>query len=376
MDKLKCELPNFKTLFFSFLLLSTACIDSVEPEFQFRDNIIFIDAYALTEVGLSSVRIEKSQLGPNNFYFNAAVAEANVKFINVEEGSEVVCAENEAGFYLPPPDFKVNSGERWKLSIELKDGRRFESSAEQVGEAVEVEEIKAEFTEDQINLDAYQGFVPGHLVRIDWTDPAGEENFYLWRYKSYEPLVVCQTCEQGRFREGVCLEESNFRFRNFDYLCQTPCWLIRRGRNVQILEDRLLDGQRIENRLIAEIPFYRKQDILVEVQQLALSKSTYEYFKIINDILVESSSLNAPPPAALVGNLFNVDDPKEAVLGQFTAAASSTLSLFIERRNLNTLVLEPESLPALEDTTDPTSIITAVCEEGANQTAVEPKGWK
>lgn len=361
-------------LIFTLLILAAGCITPVEPEFKFKDGIIFVDAYALTEEGKSSISVQRSVLLNERFY-TEAVSGATVLLINTVTNEEVVCTISSDGLYLPPNNFKVNQEESWKLYIELADGRRFESTPEVVNKGVEIDNIKATYSKEVTFLEEENGFVPGHSISIDWTDPAGTENFYLWKYKTYEPIVVCLTCERGQFRNGECTRDNNFRFRNFDYLCEVPCWFIRFSESFQIYDDGLVDGESIE-RPVAIVPFYRKQDILVEIQQLSLTKESYEYFEIINDILVENSGLNAPPPAALAGNLVNIDDPSEVVLGQFTATTSSTLTLFIDRSTITDTPINPETLPALEDTANPDHILIAPCEEGKQRTSIKPAGWK
>ncbi|MEM8525431.1 MAG: DUF4249 domain-containing protein [Bacteroidota bacterium] len=358
----------------ALLILAASCITPVEPEFKFRDNIIFIDGYALTEEGKSSISIQRSVLLNERFY-TEAVDGAKVLLINTMTSEEITCSISSDGLYLPPNDFKVEPEESWKLYIELADGRRFESTPEVVSEGVTIDNIEATYSDEITFLEEENKFVPGHSVSIDWTDPVKEENFYLWKYKTYEPLIVCKTCERGRFRNGECIQESNFRFRNFDYLCGVPCWLIRYNESFQIFDDELVDGESI-SRPVAIVPFYRNQDILIEIQQLSLNKESYQYFDIINDILVENSGLNAPPPAALAGNIVNADDPSEVVLGQFTATTSSTLTLYIDRSEITVPAINPETLPALEDTTNPDHIIIAPCEEGRERTSVKPAGWK
>ncbi|MEM6697610.1 MAG: DUF4249 family protein, partial [Bacteroidota bacterium] len=230
------ELYHKHKLIFALILLASSCITPVEPEFKFRDNIIFVDAYALTEAGQSSVSIQRSLL-LNDRFFTESVDDAKVLLINTMTNEEITCSISSDGLYLPPKEFKVETGESWKLYIELADGRRFESTPEVVNEGVDIDNIEATFSEEVTFLESESKFVPGHRVSINWVDPAGKKNFYLWKYKTYENLRVCRTCERGRYRNEMCIEEPQFRFRNFDYLCEVPCWLIRYGETFQIFDD-------------------------------------------------------------------------------------------------------------------------------------------
>ena len=209
----------------------------------------------------------------------------------------------------------------------MDDGREIESKPEVVSPAVAIDNVTAEFSPEVRYDVGFDRFIPGHSIRLDWKDPPGEDNYYLWKYQTYEPQIVCKTCERGIYRDGKCQDlTAGFIPPYYDYLCDPTCWRIRYGEELPIFDDRLSDGALITGREIAVIPYYRRQDVLVQIQQLSLSETSYEYFKVINDLISDSGGLNAPPPAALFGNLFNPLDPAESVLGQFTASAVSVKS--------------------------------------------------
>ncbi len=370
---------NKKSVYILGLILSVvaivySCVDPVEPEFAYQDNIIFIEAYALTEPGLSSVSIKRSVFQLEEYRVEP-VEHAIVRLENMETNSSVDFSEDLEGVYACPADFAAITGERWKLSIELEDGRKYESTTETVTKAIPIDNIEAEFSPEVKYEAGFGGYVPGHSIRIDFRDIAGEENFYLWKYRTYEPLVICKTCDDGIWRNDVCQNTAgpSWAPRYHDYLCETDCWLIRHGENLPIFDDLLSDGQEITGKEIAGIPYYRDQNILVEVQQLSLGKSAYDYFKIINDLVNENSGLNAPPPAALLGNLSSVNDPDDFVLGQFTATAVSTKRIFIDRSNTLATPIDPDHILRLEDCFNCPNYFP--CEEGFFRTSIKPVGW-
>jgi len=59
------------------------CIDLVDAEYDYQDNIIFIDAYALTEAGTSTVTISQSNWDGVN-YSVRFVPNAKVQFENID----------------------------------------------------------------------------------------------------------------------------------------------------------------------------------------------------------------------------------------------------------------------------------------------------
>ena len=371
-SNITCRVP----LILALLFLLQSCVDPIEPEFDYVDGLLFVDAYALTKENLSSVSLKRSYVN-NQGYSVLDEENATVNFVNVSTGESVSCAEGFDGNYFPPEDFAVKPGEEWKLEIQLSNGQRYESKAERIRDAIPINEIKAYFSNELYFDDGFDKFIPGHMITMDWNDPAGEKNYYLWRYRSFEPLNVCKTCEQGRLRNGICTNEGGWGSRYFNYLCKPDCWQIRYSERFQLFDDRLVDGRLVTDQKVADIPYYRKEDILVEIQQLTLTESGYEYFQIVDDIGNESGGLNAPPPAALIGNLYSLDDPDEIVLGQFVASGVSTKNIFIYRDQLLASPVTPDDPIRLEEcgTPCPDSLVYFPCIEGDYRTSRKPDDW-
>ena len=135
---------------------------------------------------------------------------------------------------------------------------------------------------------------------------------------------------------------------------------------------------------------YTKNNILVEVQQFSIPPSTYEYYRVLKDLIDNNQGLNSPPPAALIGNMFNPNDDKEYVLGRFTAVAGSTKSIFIDRYDISESQIELNPVRQIEEcvevcppeacapgyTGPPCYEITrTTCEESRYRTAFAPEGW-
>lgn len=123
---------------------------------------------------------------------------------------------------------------------------------------------------------------------------------------------------------------------------------------------------------------YNNENIVVEVQQFAISPAAYEYLKALKDLIDNNSGLNAPLPAVLVGNLFNPDDPDEFVLGRLTAASAAIEQLFIERIFITEEQLEARIIGLFEDerVMDPPTTTNTPCEESRFRTAVRPASWE
>ncbi len=113
------------------------------------------------------------------------------------------------------------------------------------------------------------------------------------------------------------------------------------------------------------------------MQQYTLNREAYRYYKTLKDLVDNNSGLNAPLPAALLGNLYNPEDSEEYVLGRFTVAARDSRNVYIERLGVEEDQLEDVIRARAEEygsVPDPVTT-SAPCEPGPYRTDVEPLGW-
>lgn len=383
-----------KILFFLFFFSLVGCIDPIEPEFDLKEGTLYVDAFITTTENASFVKITKSVIGAGNSigrFRNEFVTGADISFRNVDSG-EVVILEEQEDAYVPPSDFVAAINDSWELLIVLSDGTQYQSSPEKIIKAVEIADIKATYNPELVFREDSNKFAPGHFISIDFDDPADENNYYFWNYRSFERLTYCDTCTNSVLRGGVCVENpyrsSRFGTYKFGYVCETDCWQIRYSSDINIFSDEFTNGNSVNGIPVANVLLFNKQDIVVRVEQFSISAAAYEYNKIIKDLVDNNGSFNAPPPAALIGNMFNPNDQEEFVLGRFSAAATTTKSVFIDRTD----IIEPNVLPLefieIEDcqsvcppgTCPPLGLscpvfTSAECTETRFRTGIEPEGW-
>jgi hypothetical protein len=356
------------------------CVDPVTPEFQIEEGLVFIEGFASTSPRASFVTISESAIEFGVKVVNF-IGGASVSFENVDSGRTVLLTEVR-DTYLAPPDFVVVPGETWKLSIVLANGNRYESTPETILAPVPINEISVRYDTELEFREIYGGkFVPGHAVSISFDDPPADTNNYYWSYRSFENLDYCEKCYEGVFRNGECIPADipGPGLRYFDYICETDCWRIRFPESVSVFNDQFSNGNTVSNLEVGNLLLYTKENMVVEVQQFSLSPAAYDYYKVLKDIVDNSGGLNAPPPAALIGNLSNPENSDEFVLGRFTAASSSVASIYIERESIQEPPLETREPIVLEPLVGspypPPATNTAPCSETRFRTANEPNGW-
>jgi len=113
--------------------------------------------------------------------------------------------------------------------------------------------------------------------------------------------------------------------------------------------------------------------------------------QVLKDLVDNNAGLNAPPPAALVGNMYNPTNTDEFVLGRFTAAAATVKSIFIDRTQIRDapverpIPLRPEKCndicsgsdcsPFIPPPPECIPITRIPCAESRFKTSIRPEGW-
>ncbi len=382
----------FNILMFISLCILVSCTDPVIPEFQFEEELVHVDAYVSTAKGDSYAIITKTTNLSGTFK-DLFVKEASVSFRNIDTNREVFLIESIES-YIAPTNFQASIGETWELLIKMPDGRTYRSKPETIIEPVGFSNLKASYSKELVFNENENAFFPGHTVSIDFNDPGGDKNYYFWKYRSFEKISICSTCFEEILRGGECNDSpvSSLRGRNLTYACDTNCWQIRYNEDVRIFSDDFINGNSVKSLPVADVVLYTKNNIVIEVQQYSLSPAAYKYYKVLKDLVDNNVGFNAPPPAALVGNMFNPNDNSEFVLGRFTAASAVVKSIFINRSRIAEDPVERIISVDNEKCTDICTaadcmpfneplppecvpVISTSCDESRFRTGIRPEGW-
>ena len=93
------------------LILFQKCIDPVTPEFEFSEELVFIDGFITTQTKGSYVSVRKSKL-EYGLYVTTPILGCEVSFINKNQ-NKIISSMKLEGVYLPDNNFKINPGEKW-----------------------------------------------------------------------------------------------------------------------------------------------------------------------------------------------------------------------------------------------------------------------
>ena len=290
--------------------------------------------------------------------------------------------EKGAGKYALPKTFQTKTGNTYKLFFTRADGTQYESKEDKMFTVPEIIKVHDEFVFNGIE----QNFGNEHAnyVYLDTKDPVNEKNSYVWSWQLWERQDICSTCEGGRYfetpRPAGCRRESGYEGITYDYYCGGNCWEIFYNKELNVFNDIYTNGNSINNRLIAKIPFYNATGALIEIKQQSVSSNAYRYLKLLADQVQNNGSLVDTPPQALIGNIKNIKKPDEIITGFFMVSSVRYIKYWIDRKEPIARKLTPTGLHEQSIREEPFSNIPgrpplAACILSQTRTPIKPQGW-
>lgn len=353
-------------------LTFTACLDPTAPTFQLEEPFYLVEGQILAGGAESEVRVRESSFGSALLRFSAITGARVTSREAAGLTVEWEAVAGKPGSYRPPAGFVAEPGQMWSVEVVLPDGTVITSDPEEVPATVPVTDFSILFEQNSVFDEGLNRFVPRFELYLDYDDPADVDNFYAYDFRYWEEVIICASCERGRWR-GECIEDLSVR--RYDYYCDTDeCYRETAGNQTVYGNDRLSDGGSITGFPLGGITFDSYGGLLVEGILLSISEAAFAYGEVIEDLTTGNTGLNATTPAALNGNVRNTDPEGQTALGYVRVAAASRQRAFIVRDVQTGTPLPADNSIRPEPSAGPFVPPLAPCEVDG-RTAERPEGW-
>lgn len=431
------RLPVSALLFWLLLFLLAACVTPEDNILHGTNDILVVDGTITNLAEPQLIRLNRSKADPLTGRFGATTITKAFVNVVVDSTQVVACFETEDGSYQLPSDFKGQVGHSYQLRFTLSDGTQYVSSQQVMEPVPPISRVSSRFNLSSLpaTLSLAGDYRAGHDVFIDWQDPANQHNYYRWEWKLWEKQSWCRSCRQGVYTVNSILphtykdatfyvsgndtyedcfvpvkyiEAGQPKFHDelyvYDYPCRTDCWEILYSYSLNVFDDQYSNGNLVRGRNVGQIPYYDSTACLVEVRQMSLNQKAHAYFRQFQDQTQNTNGLTDSPPSAPVGNIRNVVNSQEPVVGYFTASAVSAVRHRIDRSDakglpfgqtdpagpsklpsselfysLNLRQPNPEPIypyPAVRIYGGPPRPVTALCVPSNGRTPFTPDGWQ
>ncbi len=204
-------------------------------------------------------------------------------------------------------------GNEYRLRIKTPDGKEYLSDWVLARSTPEIDTIKWERLPNGISFSS------------STQDPTNNTRYYKWEYEETWQINSYFT--------------SDFKWVGDANIVYTPaqdlpntCWKYDRSRTIMIGS-----SAQYAQDVISDLPLYfiaennEKLGVRYSVllKQYALSKQAYEYLNLMKKNTETLGSIFDPLPSEMRGNISNVNDPSEIVIGYVNASAETRKRIFV-----------------------------------------------
>jgi hypothetical protein len=289
-------------------LIFQSCIYEFTPKTGDLGNLLVVYGMVTNENGPHEITILKTK--KINSKVNEPVKGANVS-ISDDKGDIVPLTEDTVGKYHTPETFAGQIGAKYKLYIELQEGKKYESDYVELLDVPDISELEAE----KITKSA-TGTSPessGYQFYISTKPGTSEQKYYKWDvFEDYEYRLPYRTLY---YWDGKVLYP-------FDPPIPYICYKHTQFNDIYISTTNNFQTNYITHYPLNFTPNSMKFQFTygVFVRQYALSEFSYKYwhYAMENNL---PDPLYSKQPYQLIGNIKCISNPNETVFGIFEASA-------------------------------------------------------
>jgi hypothetical protein len=363
----------------AFILL-TACVERIDFNAPAAQLLTVIEGAISDSPGPYIVKISKGLYLDQDSSSLIAVQKAKVKLYddlgNVEDFKEA----DDPGVYKTGGTIQGQIGRTYHIVIETQEGKIFESDPDRLNSSGEIEKISFEFESraiiekfGEVNADVFN-------IYVDANAASGDENYAQWRLTGTYRVVTNPELHETWIppyrpykdpwpRSGYIVTEgpdfSGGLLKQIGDCTCCVCWVkqfetIPQLSDAQFVNSNQFKRVKVGQISINSITFFDKY--LLEVEQMSLTRKSYEFFKLVRSQKEGASNLFQPPSGEIKGNIQAINST-EPIVGIFWATSIKKKSIFINTSDV------PYPVP-------PPNIDTFPCAHYPNSSITKPVLWE
>ncbi|QDK80565.1 DUF4249 domain-containing protein [Spirosoma sp. KCTC 42546] len=338
------------------LALVISCVTEFQPGSVSIPTSLIVEGQITDQPGPYSVKLTKTA-DYSYKSLNLLETGATVTISDNLGNQEVLKEQSPGGVYVTSANgIQGVAGRSYKLTIKTKAGKQYESDAEVLQAAPPILKLYYEYTVETGGLNFAKN--QGWNVYLDTKDPEVLGNYYKWDWQNYEFTAVCS---QRELPNGTLTGLG----------CCSNCWNITRCYNcISLSSDANINGQAISRQLIMRVPYKSTSKYYLEVQQQAISKGAYQFWKSVKGLVSNTGGLFDAAPSSVQGNLHCVNDPATLVYGYFGATGVSEQYINVDRSG-GQGTPDADPIPIV-----PQPSACVVCENSLYRTPNKPRWWQ
>ena len=304
------------------LLYFTSCVDKYWPEIDKYENVLVVDGLLTNGADTTIINLSMSSSVNSDELIPVAGGEM---YVIDENQSEVYLTETKPGIYKVLDDsFSGHVGSSYQLHITLPNGKKYVSDICRMPEPSPIDSVYGLIESHQIpNSDQ---FLDGVQFYVDNHTNSADTGYYLWS--------LLQSFEyRSTFSIDYIWRGSYFDpYPNPDSL--HTCWFTSSVNGIYTYSTKYLDEPVIVDFPLNYVNTQNKSLSIrysLLVKQLSISESTFDFWDALRQQNIDKDNLYSQQPIQIRGNVRNVNNAEEPVLGYFTVAGVTKKRIYINR---------------------------------------------
>lgn len=284
-----------------FFLVFSACIEPIELDIDNEPGILVVEGVISNSPGPHRVKISRTAIGQR-----VPIPESGAEVVlHDDQGNTYSYFEELPGIHVIPFGV-VNAypGISYHIELVLSDGSMYESAPERMAGQLAKDTVYYDFVEfTEINENSIPITTNSMEIYLDSNIPSSDRPLY-YRWVTEEAYQFKPTDFPDPFGN---IPDPCFFFKSLD-----P----QRINLFNSLEER---GGKINQRLLArrDIDASLLHRYFIVVNQFGLTQEAYTYWDNVRKNIEQTGSIFDIPPATVIGNIKNFNDPSMAVYGYF-----------------------------------------------------------
>ena len=302
------------------LAIFYACIEEyIPPSVRIKSNrYLTVNGIIYNEDSLKTITLSRSidAWEPDSLY--EMVTDAQVTIID-DLDNKVIFYQSGNGIYQS--FFNPQHERSYHLHIIDEFGNEYRSDQVKMEINPEIDSISWKMINNLVSEDdQYQGID----IRVSTHDDEHLDSYYKWEWtETWEIRAMWRTVYD--YINGQVVFTNHLPY---------SCWKENSTGDIIIGNTESLAKNQITNKIIHLIPFTQNKLYIrysIQVRQYALDKRAYKFWDDLQNSNETSGSLFDRQPTELKGNITNISNPQEPVMGYFDIFEVKKKRLFIDR---------------------------------------------
>jgi len=301
------------------IFFGTQCRQTyLPPATQANYSYLVVDGFIAN--GNDSTIIRLSRTTPiSDSIFSAPELGAQVSVAGDQGDVYFLTDAGNGNYYIP--SLTLKSAEKYKLRIATTNGKTYES---------EPQEPRATPPIDSLSWDQATPSPGAVNIYVTTHDPQNNTRYYKWDYiETWKYTSKFQSILEYTSNGLIIRPTADDIF---------TCWRTKTSSDILINSSEKLEDDVIFKSLLVHIvaPDDRlttKYSLLVK--QYAIDKNAFTYYRQLQNNSQNLGSIFGTTPSQLKGNIHNVNDASEVVIGYINAGSISQQRIFIDFSQLN-----------------------------------------